>query len=151
MSNPCVRKINCFIGRYLRQLETELARTRTSNARSESVEEPTIHDDNVGIPSRGPGSPFPPSPLEQSSARRQAQVERKCLPLHPQERPMSDFLGGPGSGLYLQASPLQHRVDNGHGSEQDDQHPEFSRNPLVDKNSSFAQSPDGRFCECVKV
>ncbi len=31
--------------------------------------------------------------------------------------------------------------------EQDGRRSRFSRNPLVDKDPSFAQTPDGRFCK----
>lgn len=52
---------------------------------------------------------------------------------------------GMGPSLHTPGTPQRdHETD----SEQDNQRSRFSRNPLVDRDPSFAQTPDGRFCEC---
>lgn len=64
---------------------------------------------------------------------------------------MSDlFIAGSDPGLHFQTIPQQHRAGNGQEPQQSSENGEFSWNPLVDKDDSFAQTPDGRLCECVK-
>jgi hypothetical protein len=41
----------------------------------------------------------------------------------------------------------EHETDS--VAEQDNHRSRFARNPLVDRDPSFAQTPDGRFCECL--
>lgn len=50
--------------------------------------------------------------------------------------------------FHLPETPRQQRGQTGSDPDIEDGHrSRFSRNPLVDKNPSFAKTPDGRFCE----
>ncbi|KAJ5497430.1 Transcription factor [Penicillium fimorum] len=51
---------------------------------------------------------------------------------------------GMGPPLHTSGTPqIEHETDN--GADQDNHRSRFSRNPLVDRDPSFAQTPDGRF------
>jgi hypothetical protein len=47
-----------------------------------------------------------------------------------------------GPPLHVPETPQREQEDDRHQSR-------FSKNPLVDRDPSFAQTPDGRFCECL--
>lgn len=58
------------------------------------------------------------------------------------------LLSGIAAPLHTPRTPQrEHETES--GAEQDNHRSRFSQNPLVDRDPSFAQTPDGRFCECL--
>lgn len=56
------------------------------------------------------------------------------------------FLSGIAAPLHTPGTPRrEHETES--AAEQDNHRSRFSQNPLVDRDPSFAQTPDGRFCE----
>ncbi|CDM31333.1 transcriptional regulator family: Fungal Specific TF [Penicillium roqueforti] len=115
--------------RYLRELEEHISRSGSSGrhglpATLEHSLGGTLFtgDDNVDVP---------PTPQASSTLLdNQADIGWRSMSI------------GMGPSLHTPGTPQRdHETD----SEQDNQRSRFSRNPLVDRDPSFAQTPDGRF------
>ncbi|KAJ5148094.1 transcriptional regulator family: Fungal Specific TF [Penicillium atrosanguineum] len=115
--------------RYLRQLEEHLNQDnglrRTSASRDEPFGESSYvgHDINQATPNAAPYL------LDDQS-----------------EAQLGDISNGIGSSFHLPETPRQQRERSGSDPDiEDGRRSRFSRNPLVDRDPSFAKTPDGRF------
>ncbi|KAJ5120736.1 transcriptional regulator family: Fungal Specific TF [Penicillium bovifimosum] len=116
--------------RYLRELEGQISRSENSRRRGSVA--PLGHSVQDGTLPGDEDADIPLTPQESSIPR--------DTPAHTGWRSMQN---GTGQSLHTPETPRR-RDEIDKEVEQDTHRSRFSRNPLVDEDPSFAQTPDGR-------